>query len=76
MNTLHIDTPSDGIAVLTFDRPQAHNALDMATMRAFAEAIRQPYESALQPERALFAALWTGEAHAQAMDKFLQRRGR
>lgn len=41
MDTLLIDQPQPGITVLTFNRPQAHNALDIATMRAFAEQIEQ-----------------------------------
>lgn len=37
--TVRIDTPHPGIAVLQFDRPEALNALNLATMRAFAQAI-------------------------------------
>ncbi|QPC82149.1 enoyl-CoA hydratase/isomerase family protein [Phototrophicus methaneseepsis] len=38
---MHID--SDGIALLTFNRPEAHNALDLVTMHAFANAVEQLY---------------------------------
>jgi enoyl-CoA hydratase len=33
------ETRPDGIAILTFNRPHAHNALDMATMHEFSESI-------------------------------------
>lgn len=38
-NTLLVDHRSDHITVLTINRPAQRNALDLATMRAFAEAI-------------------------------------
>jgi enoyl-CoA hydratase/carnithine racemase len=37
--TLHINHPQPGIVVLTFDRPDSLNALDLATMTLFAEAV-------------------------------------
>jgi enoyl-CoA hydratase len=40
-NTLLIDTHNDGVTVLTFNRPEAHNALNAATMQLFAETIEQ-----------------------------------
>lgn len=64
-------------------------ALEIATRFAHADAkaaravktllqagLNQPYEQALQTERALFPAQWVGEAHVQAMQKFLERRGK
>ncbi len=38
-DTLLLTQHPDGIAVITFSRPQAMNALDLATMRAFAATI-------------------------------------
>ncbi len=38
---LLLDTQTDGIAVLTFNRPAALNALDMDTMRCFADTIQR-----------------------------------
>lgn len=38
-NTLLVDHRSDHITILTINRPAQRNALDLATMRAFAEAI-------------------------------------
>ncbi len=32
-------TQTDGVAVITFNRPETHNALDLATMRAFASTL-------------------------------------
>lgn len=40
-SSLLIEHPSDGITVLTINRPEAHNALDLETMRALAEAVEQ-----------------------------------
>jgi len=39
METLHIEKRPDGITILTFNRPDTMNALDLATMRHFAEVI-------------------------------------
>lgn len=44
--TLRIDTPHPGIAVLWFDRPEALNALNLATMRAFAAAVEDLHRQA------------------------------
>ena len=41
IDTLLIDQPISGVTVLTFNRPHAHNALDVATMQAFAAYIEQ-----------------------------------
>ena len=38
-NKLLIERHADGVAVLTFNRPGARNALDLETMRAFAGAV-------------------------------------
>jgi len=38
---LRVARGADGIAVITIDRPQVHNALDWATMDAFAAAVRE-----------------------------------
>lgn len=38
-DTLLIDEPADGIITLTFNRPEARNALNLATMRRFAEVV-------------------------------------
>lgn len=38
-DNLILDIQPDGVAVITFNRPQAHNALDLATMRRFAETV-------------------------------------
>lgn len=37
--TILIEQPHPGISVITFNRPQAHNALDVASMRQFAALI-------------------------------------
>ena len=34
-DTLLLDQPLPGVHVITFNRPQAHNALDVATMQAY-----------------------------------------
>jgi enoyl-CoA hydratase len=39
--TLLLDSHPDGVAVLTFNRPQVMNALDLNTMRRFAAAIAE-----------------------------------
>ena len=38
---LRFETHADGIAVVTFNRPEAHNALDLDTMHAFAATIQR-----------------------------------
>lgn len=38
-NKLHVHTQQDGITILTINRPEARNALDLETMRAFSEAV-------------------------------------
>jgi enoyl-CoA hydratase len=38
---LLVDAHSDGIVVITFNRPEARNALDLETMRRFAHAVYQ-----------------------------------
>lgn len=40
-NSLLVENRADHITILTINRPDQHNALDLATMRAFAEAIAQ-----------------------------------
>jgi enoyl-CoA hydratase len=40
-NTLLIDTHSDGVTVITFNRPETHNALNAATMQLFSETIER-----------------------------------
>ncbi len=40
-DTLLIDTHPDGVTVLTFNRPGALNALNLDTMRRFADAVHQ-----------------------------------
>jgi enoyl-CoA hydratase len=35
---------ADGVATLTFNRPEAHNALSLVAMRAFAEAVEQLHQ--------------------------------
>lgn len=37
--TLRVETSGSSVVTITIDRPAAHNALDRATMRAFAEAV-------------------------------------
>jgi enoyl-CoA hydratase len=53
-------------------------ALDPATVRAVKGLLRDgctlPYEEALAAERARFPALWAGEAHWQAVERFLTRK--
>lgn len=50
MNTNHTSPPllvelgRDGVAVLTFNRPEAHNALTFEAMYAFAEAVEQLHQ--------------------------------
>lgn len=52
------------------------DAAAVRAVKAFLQAgLRQPYEQALQAERALFPALWTGATHRASMEQFLQRRG-
>ncbi len=51
---LEIDT--DGIAILTFNRPAARNALNLAAMRAFAEAVEALHHS----EDQIHAVILTG----------------
>jgi len=51
---LEIDT--DGIALLTFNRPAARNALNLVAMRAFAEAVETLYHS----EDEICAVILTG----------------
>jgi enoyl-CoA hydratase/carnithine racemase len=54
----------------------AIGALDPAAVRGIKALLRaglhQPYEAALDAERALFPALWTGDAHQQATRAFLE----
>lgn len=52
-------------------------ALDPAVIRSLKTLLRagltQSYEQALQTERALFPALWTGATHQRSLDEFLNR---
>jgi enoyl-CoA hydratase/carnithine racemase len=41
MDKLRFETLPDGIVILTFNRPEARNALDLETMRRFAHAVYQ-----------------------------------
>ncbi|MBZ0290963.1 MAG: enoyl-CoA hydratase/isomerase family protein [Anaerolineae bacterium] len=38
---IHMEADDDGVVVLTFNRPEAHNALNLEMMQQFAEAIQQ-----------------------------------
>jgi len=40
-NKIHLERQADGIAVLTFNRPEVLNALDLAMMYRFAECIAE-----------------------------------
>lgn len=40
-NKLLIDKRADGVAILTFNRPETRNALDLKSMRAFMDAVAQ-----------------------------------
>jgi enoyl-CoA hydratase len=37
--TIRVEEPSDGVRVLTSDRPEQRNAIDLATYRALTAAI-------------------------------------
>jgi enoyl-CoA hydratase/carnithine racemase len=54
-NKLLIEKRSDGIVILTFNRPQARNALDLETMRAFMDAVGD-----LAQDEGLRAVILTG----------------
>ncbi|MBK8030295.1 MAG: enoyl-CoA hydratase/isomerase family protein [Chloroflexi bacterium] len=58
-DTLLLDQPLPGVHVITFNRPQAHNALDVATMQAFAAQI-----SACATKADLRALILTGAGTA------------
>lgn len=45
-----------------------------AIKRLLQASLTQPYEQALQTERDLFPSLWTGQAHQEAVNNFLNRR--
>lgn len=51
-----LEIDADGIAILTFNRPQARNALTLAAMRAFSEAVETLYHS----EDEICAVILTG----------------
>lgn len=55
MNSLLVDLDDDGIVTLTFNRPQARNAINLATMRRFAQVV---YDLADLPD--LRAVIVTG----------------
>lgn len=55
MNTLRFQQPVPGVGLLTIHRPDRHNALDLATMRAFAELI-----PTLAQDKTLRALIVTG----------------
>jgi hypothetical protein len=45
-------------------------------MKALLQAgLHHPYEEALRVEKELFPPLWSADAHIQAVDAFLKRRG-
>lgn len=51
-----------------------HNSAVVQAIKSLLQAAwQQPYEQALQTEHALFAPLWAGEAHWQAVQRFFQR---
>src|SRR5258705_9178171 len=54
-NSLLVENRSDHITILTINRPTQHNALDLATMHAFAEAI-----TCLSADTKLRAVIITG----------------
>lgn len=58
--SLRVDISESGVATLTIDRPAAHNALDRATMEAFAEAV----EGLERSEADLRAVVVTGAGDA------------
>ena len=47
---LLLEVNSDGVGVLTFNRPQARNALDLESMRRFAEIVDALAEVSGAPE--------------------------
>lgn len=52
-----------------------HDRAVVAALKSALQAgLSQPYESALMTERALFPPLWEGEARAQSMQDFLNRK--
>jgi enoyl-CoA hydratase/carnithine racemase len=58
-DSLLFEQHDDGVAVLTFNRPHARNALDLETMRRFADVVPQ-----LVTNRALRALVLTGAGEA------------
>jgi len=57
--TLHTHSPHPGIVVLTFDRPEALNALNLAMMQAFADAV----DALHQQTETLRVVIVTGAGH-------------
>ncbi|MEZ4669986.1 MAG: enoyl-CoA hydratase/isomerase family protein [Anaerolineae bacterium] len=57
--TLNVESIGDGITVLTINRPQARNALDLATMRAFDEVV-----TTIKHDTSVRAVIITGEGEA------------
>ncbi len=62
--SLRVDWPRAGAAVLTIDRPAVHNALDWATMAAFAEAVEQLHARAADPSGDLRVVIVAGAGEA------------
>jgi enoyl-CoA hydratase/carnithine racemase len=62
--TLLVDRDAQGVATLTFNRPERHNALDWATMAAFATAVEALHADGAAPESTLRAVIVTGAGSA------------
>lgn len=58
--TLLVDRDAQGVATLTFNRPSLHNALDWATMDAFAAAVEALHAEGAAPGSTLRAVIVTG----------------
>lgn len=55
-----------GVGTLTINRPQVHNALNWAAMRAFADAVEQAHEATYGPNGRLRALIVTGSGRSFA----------
>lgn len=58
--SLRVDWPRPGTAVVTFDRPAVHNAMDWPTMAAFAAAVEALEARAADPAGGLRVVVLTG----------------